>query len=244
MFSIPTLHDSNIVHCNSLQLDKMYVIKVGELKLTQDGQTVLDPNFIHEAGGFSYFGEQALKQPFKCPYTITCASETAQMLSLPKRQLDNFLGQDTGLDSDDAIIAALKKCQALQVCGWCGDDDIFLLRSLGPGIYVNHSLAIARPQRVQEAEWKQLLPEFEQSSYNVGDVIVAASNGPSNKVYLVKTGEVALVAADAALPGTALPGNPYTLTSHLRHRILLRYFSSVNLLVQISLPQVKSTWVV
>jgi cGMP-dependent protein kinase len=98
-----------------LQLDKMYVIKVGELKLIQDGQTVMDPNFIHEAGGFSYFGEQALQQPFKCPYTVVCSSETAQLLSLPKRQLDNFLGQDAGLDSVDAIIAALKKCQALQV---------------------------------------------------------------------------------------------------------------------------------
>ena len=42
------------------------------------------------------------------------------MLSLPKRQLDNFLGQDTGLDSVDAIIAALKKCQALQVWGGGG----------------------------------------------------------------------------------------------------------------------------
>ena len=44
------------------------------------------------------------------------------MLSLPKRQLDNFLGQDTGLDSVDAIIAALKKCQALQVWG-LGEED-------------------------------------------------------------------------------------------------------------------------
>lgn len=91
------------------------MIKVGEVKLLQDGQALSDPNFVHEAGGFSYFGEAALQQPFKSPYTISVASETLQMLSLPKRQLDNFLGRDTGLDSVDAIIAALKKCQALQV---------------------------------------------------------------------------------------------------------------------------------
>jgi hypothetical protein len=93
----------------------MYVIKVGEVKLIQDGQSLSDPSFVHEAGGFSYFGDAALLQPFKSPYTIVVASETLQMLSLPKRQLDTFLGRDVGLDSADAVIAALKKCEALKV---------------------------------------------------------------------------------------------------------------------------------
>lgn len=60
-------------------------------------------------------------------------------------------------------------------------------------------------QRVQDAEWKQMIPLCEEASFSAGDVIVSASNGPTDKVYLVKTGEVVLVDSDA-LPGSALPG--------------------------------------
>ncbi|GAX83981.1 hypothetical protein CEUSTIGMA_g11406.t1 [Chlamydomonas eustigma] len=151
-------------------VDKMFVIKLGELSLLQDGQPVPEgSSFVHEASGFSFFGESALVQPFKCPYTVVVSSDTLQMLCLPKRQLDHFLGQDTGLDSVDAVLGALKKSQTLQ--------------------------------RVVDTEWKQLIPQWQESSYNGGEVIVAASNGPSDRIYLIKTGEVVLVAADMALPG-------------------------------------------
>jgi hypothetical protein len=97
-------------------VDKLFVIKLGELNLIQDGQPVPEgSSFVHEASGFSFFGESALVQPFKCPYTVDVSSETLQMLCLPKRQLDHFLGQDTGLDSTDAVLGALKKSQTLQV---------------------------------------------------------------------------------------------------------------------------------
>ena len=43
------------------QIDKMFVIKVGELKLLKDGQATTDTAFVHEAGGFSFFGENALQ---------------------------------------------------------------------------------------------------------------------------------------------------------------------------------------
>ena len=36
-------------------------------------------------------------------------------------------------------------------------------------------------QRVQDAEWKLILPQCEEASYSAGEVIVAASNGPSNR---------------------------------------------------------------
>jgi hypothetical protein len=56
-------------------------------------------------------------------------------------------------------------------------------------------------QGVKEAEWKLILAQCQEKTFNGGDVIVAASNGPSNKIFLIKTGEVVMVAADMALPG-------------------------------------------
>ena len=49
------------------QIDKMFVIKVGELKLLKDGQATTDTAFVHEAGGFSFFGENALQVRSPCP---------------------------------------------------------------------------------------------------------------------------------------------------------------------------------
>ena len=66
-------------------MEKLYVVKIGEIALYRDGEPVTDPNFVHEIAGFSYFGEQAISQPTKSPYTVRVASEALHMLTLPKR---------------------------------------------------------------------------------------------------------------------------------------------------------------
>lgn len=95
-------------------VEKLCVIKLGEVRLIQDGQQVQDPDFVHEAGGFSFFGEAALQQPFKSPYSVIVATDNLHMLTLVKAQLDSFLGLSSGLSSEESIIAALKKCKALK----------------------------------------------------------------------------------------------------------------------------------
>lgn len=71
--------------CCGLQLEKLYVVKIGEIALFRNDERVEDPNFVHEIAGFSYFGETAITQTGKCPYTIRVASESLHLLSLPKR---------------------------------------------------------------------------------------------------------------------------------------------------------------
>ncbi|GIL52865.1 hypothetical protein Vafri_8639 [Volvox africanus] len=163
------LQDDTILNQGDL-LEKLYVVKIGEIALFRNGEKVEDPSFVHEIAGFSYFGESSLTQTVKCPYTVRVASETLHMLTLPKRQVDSFMGRDTGLKSDEAVVAALKKSRFLAT--------------------------------MTEPEFKELLKMCELTSYNPGEVIAVANSSVTNKIFLVKSGEVMVVAADLALPDT------------------------------------------
>ncbi|PNW86201.1 hypothetical protein CHLRE_02g076900v5 [Chlamydomonas reinhardtii] len=168
-------------------LEKLYVVKIGEIALFRNDERVEDPNFVHEIAGFSYFGETAITQTGKCPYTIRVASESLHLLSLPKRQVDSFMGRDTGLKNEEAVVAALKKSK-------------FLANMTDP-------------------EFKELLKACEQTDYNPGEVIAVANSSVTNKIFLVKSGEVMVVAADLALPDTG-EVDVRKLTGSERQRLL------------------------
>jgi hypothetical protein len=58
-----------------LQIEKIYVVKMGEVVLTgQDGRTVVDPAFVKEAGGFTFFGDSCLEAITRCQYTVRTLS--------------------------------------------------------------------------------------------------------------------------------------------------------------------------
>ena len=64
-----------------LQVEKIYVVKMGEIALTTpDGRTVTDPAFVKEAGGFTFFGDGCLEAISRCPYTV---SSTAGLAAFP-----------------------------------------------------------------------------------------------------------------------------------------------------------------
>lgn len=150
-------------------VDKMIVCKIGEVHLFKDGESATDTSFVKESGGFTYFGDDALKEPYKSKYTVKVSSENLHLLSLTKRALDTFLGNDMSLSTTDQVIAALKKSKHLTP--------------------------------LNEGELKAVLQMSEEVRYNPGDV-VAVANGPvTNKVFLVKGGEVVLIPADVPLPG-------------------------------------------
>ena len=51
-----------------------------------------------------------------CAVQVRVASEIAHVLSLPRRQLDGFLGAvGSGLASRGQVLAALRQCRSLQV---------------------------------------------------------------------------------------------------------------------------------
>lgn len=79
-----TRHNARVPHARP-QLEKLYVIKIGEVALYRNGELVEDPGFVHEIAGFTYLGEGALTQPVRSPYTVKVASENLHMLHLPKR---------------------------------------------------------------------------------------------------------------------------------------------------------------
>ena len=58
--------------CTHTQLDKLYVIKFGEVQLYKDDVLVQagDSGFVQEAGGFTFFGAEALQAPVKSRYTV------------------------------------------------------------------------------------------------------------------------------------------------------------------------------
>ena len=147
-------------------IDRLYVVKYGEVRLSKEGQEqVQDPSFLHEAGAaFTFFAEAALDQPFKSPYTVTVASELSHILQLQKRQLDHFLGKDLGLNTVEAVIGALKKARGLA--------------------------------NVTEPEFKVLLKSADEKAYGVGDVVINAALGPTNRVFLVKSGAITMVSPD------------------------------------------------
>lgn len=103
-------------------MDKLYVIKLGEVQLQQDGRPVTDAAFVAEASGFSFFGAAALERPYPSPYTVVVASESLHLLTVPKQQLDQFLGRGptAGLEGEEAVIAALKQSKAFKVRGVYG----------------------------------------------------------------------------------------------------------------------------
>ncbi len=68
------------------QVDKLYVCKIGEVQVFRDGQPTTDPAFVKESGGFTYFGDDALKEPFKSKYTVKVRPLTP-LLSLFASQL-------------------------------------------------------------------------------------------------------------------------------------------------------------
>ncbi len=49
-----------------------------------------------------------------------------------------------------------------------------------------------------------ILQVSEETSYAAGDVIAAANSSVTNRIFLVKSGEVVLVPGDMALPGAWL----------------------------------------
>ena len=61
-------------------------------------------------------------------------TESIQLLSLPKRQLDNFLGLDTGLSTVEAMVAALKKAKGLQSVQ---DTEMKAILQVGARVYGN-----------------------------------------------------------------------------------------------------------
>lgn len=96
-------------------IDKLYVMKSGDVLLQKDGQSVPSTSFIREAGGFTFFGEGSLEAIERSPYSVVANSDIVQVLCLPRRNLDNFLGAvGASLQSKDDIVAALKKVKALQ----------------------------------------------------------------------------------------------------------------------------------
>eukprot|EP00199_Chlamydomonas_sp_CCMP681_P000070 CAMPEP_0119102536 /NCGR_PEP_ID=MMETSP1180-20130426/1251_1 /TAXON_ID=3052 ORGANISM="Chlamydomonas cf sp, Strain CCMP681" /NCGR_SAMPLE_ID=MMETSP1180 /ASSEMBLY_ACC=CAM_ASM_000741 /LENGTH=1028 /DNA_ID=CAMNT_0007086843 /DNA_START=136 /DNA_END=3222 /DNA_ORIENTATION=+ len=150
-------------------VDKLYVCKIGEVQLFKDGEPITDPSFTKESGGFTYFGDDALKEAHKCKYVVKVSSETLHLLCLSKRQLDLFLGRDLGLVTVEQVVAALKKSKHLAT--------------------------------LTETEIKTVLQAAVEVKYESGAVIAAANGPVTNKVFLVKSGEVVLVPADVPLPG-------------------------------------------
>lgn len=68
------------------RIDKLYVIKSGEVSLLKNGAPcAMDPAFVKEVGGFSYFGDGCLPGaagPDVSPYTVVAASQGLQLLCL------------------------------------------------------------------------------------------------------------------------------------------------------------------
>ncbi|KAG2485663.1 hypothetical protein HYH03_015635 [Edaphochlamys debaryana] len=170
-------------------IEKLFVVKIGEIALfNKAGEKVEDPTFLHEIAGFSYFGETAITQTAKSPYTVKVASEALHLLSLPKRQVDSFMGRDSGLQSDEAVVAALKKSKFLA--------------------------------NMTEPEFKELLKACEIMSHNAGEVVAVANSSVTNKIFLVKSGEVMVVPADLALPEGAAEVDLRRLAASEKQRLL------------------------
>lgn len=66
-------HPVTVLLLIHLQIEKIYVVKMGEIVLTSpDGKVVIDPAFVKEAGGFTFFGDSCLEAITRCPYTVSC----------------------------------------------------------------------------------------------------------------------------------------------------------------------------
>jgi len=160
-------------------VDSLCVIKLGEVKLLQDGQAVLasdTSSFLKEAAGFTFFGDAGLLEPFVSPYTVMATSETVHVLKLHKGAMDHFLGHATGLTKEE-VLAAIRRVPALAAAS--------------------------------ESDLKTVAGRAEERTFAVGDVVsrsggAAGSGGGSGGggyFYLVKAGSVALVEPQLLLPG-------------------------------------------
>ena len=115
-FAREEFHQGHQIVKEGEPISKMYIIKMGELACTRGGQPV---TAIQEAGGFSYFGEQAVLSNEPSPVTITVQSESCLLLGASRRALAQLMGQGPavmGISADDAALAssALKATAVLQ----------------------------------------------------------------------------------------------------------------------------------
>jgi len=115
-FAREEFHQGHQIVKEGEPISKMYIVKMGELQCTRNGQPV---TAIQEAGGFSYFGEQAVLANEPSPVTITVQSESCLLLGASRRALVQLMGQGPavmGISADDAALAssALKATAVLQ----------------------------------------------------------------------------------------------------------------------------------
>ena len=115
-FAREEFHQGHQIVKEGEPISKMYIIKMGELACTRGGLPV---TAIQEAGGFSYFGEQAVLSNEPSPVTITVQSESCMLLGASRRALAQLMGQGPavmGISADDAALAssALKATAVLQ----------------------------------------------------------------------------------------------------------------------------------
>ena len=115
-FAREEFHQGHQIVKEGEPISKMYIVKMGELACTSGGHPV---TAIQEAGGFSYFGEQAVLANEPSPVTITVQSESCLLLGASRRALAQLMGQGPavmGISADDAALAssALKATAALQ----------------------------------------------------------------------------------------------------------------------------------
>uniref|UniRef100_A0A383VZL0 cGMP-dependent protein kinase n=1 Tax=Tetradesmus obliquus TaxID=3088 RepID=A0A383VZL0_TETOB len=152
-------------------IEKIFVVKMGEVQLlAPDGSTVTDTAFVREAGGFTFFGDACLDAITRSAYTVRVASEIAHVLSLPRRQLDGFLGAvGSGLASRGQVLAALRQCRSLQALR---EEDLAAIVDAGDPIRYSPGEVIA----------------------------IAQPTAPATAFYLVRTGEVLLLPTSVQLP--------------------------------------------
>lgn len=95
-------------------IERLYIIKMGEVKLMRDGQVMNDPTFVKECAGFGYFGDSSLDSIKRSPYKVVVNSDVLHLLCLRRKQMDNFLGAvGAGLLTKETIVTALKNCKDL-----------------------------------------------------------------------------------------------------------------------------------
>eukprot|EP00879_Flechtneria_rotunda_P001387 GHRR01001538.1.p1 GENE.GHRR01001538.1~~GHRR01001538.1.p1 ORF type:complete len:1213 (+),score=453.23 GHRR01001538.1:393-3641(+) len=167
------LYQGDVVLQQGKLIEKIYIVKMGEVQLLDaDNKVVTDPAFVKEAGGFTFFGDACLDAILHCPYTVRITSEIAHVLSLPRRQLDSFLGAVSGgLGSRAQVLAAMKHCRSLQALR---EEDLAAIIDAGNPIRYGAGEIIA----------------------------AANPAVPATAMYLVRNGEVLLLPATIQLPSS------------------------------------------
>lgn len=165
------LHEGQLV-------DKLYVVKNGDLEVSESVKTLSRSNisFIQEAGGFNYFGEDVLAGINPSPVTVTIKSETAQLLTLRRSELDDFLGPAQGAPfavqprDIPAVTSMLGKLSLLEL--------------------------------LEAEELGAMARNIEFREYNEGDIVVWQGK-PMNEMLLVKSGRC-LVTQESVSPGSRM----------------------------------------